>query len=182
MRATIRLDGQGKCGMVLRTDTQADGYYLSLDLIKGVAQLRAWGENRTHHAFDHAFKYTQLQAGYFISDTKGPWEIEVVAYGVYLELSIDGYVLLTLADDTFDKGRVGFYAESATLHLEHLQLETLDAPRPETTGGTLCSSAPPESEELPTVSQIESIRSSGHLPGTGPIAEQNVSMNPEGFP
>ncbi|MEM1098148.1 MAG: glycosyl hydrolase [Planctomycetota bacterium] len=183
LRATIGMNGDGKCGMVLRTDSQADGYYLSLDLIKGVAQLRAWGENRTHHAFDHAFKYSQLQAGYFISDTKGPWTIEVVAYGVYLEVSIGGYVLLTLADDTFSKGRIGFYAESATLHLEALQLETLDAPRPEATGGTLCSSmAEPLSDDPVITIERPADAASSPVPGTGPLPEQSVRMNPEGFP
>ncbi len=182
LRATISLEGQGKCGMVLRCDTQADGYFLSLDLIKGVAQIRAWGENRTHHAFDHAFKYTQLQAGYFISDMKGPWEIEVVAYGVYLEVSIGGYVLLTLADDTFEKGRIGFYAESATLHLQQVQLETLAAPRPESTGGTLCSSAAEDAETRDVMFEREADAATGQMSGAGPIPEQTLSMKPEVFP
>ena len=41
-----RLRGKGKCGLVFRIDPAShDGYYLSLDLLKGVAQLRAWGTN-----------------------------------------------------------------------------------------------------------------------------------------
>jgi beta-fructofuranosidase len=43
-QARLKMQGLGKCGLVFRIDAQSrDGYYLSLDLHKGVAQLRAWG-------------------------------------------------------------------------------------------------------------------------------------------
>ena len=55
-------------------------------------------------------------------------QIEVVAHGTYLELSIDGYVVLSLVDDSFICGAVGFYVESATLGLCGVTLETLSRP------------------------------------------------------
>ena len=107
IHATVGLLGNGKCGLVIRVDDDGNGYYLSLDLIKGLAQLRAWGENGAQE-HDRAFDYQQLQAGHFVNIDRGPWEIEVVAYGMYLEVSINGYVTLSLVDDTFHAGRCGF--------------------------------------------------------------------------
>ncbi|MDX1564400.1 MAG: glycosyl hydrolase, partial [Phycisphaeraceae bacterium] len=40
LEAGLSLQGHGKCGLVFRIDPQThDGYYLSLDLLKGIAQL-----------------------------------------------------------------------------------------------------------------------------------------------
>ncbi|MEO1237996.1 MAG: glycosyl hydrolase, partial [Planctomycetota bacterium] len=127
LRVKLDMEGQGKCGLVLRVDEQGDGYYLSLDLVKGVAQLRAWGTS-PQPELEHAFRYHQLQAGYFLTDDQTPWQIEVVAHGMYLELSINGYVILSLVDDNYSSGRLGFYAESARLMLHDLTLETLARP------------------------------------------------------
>ncbi len=43
LRCVLTLQGSGKCGLVLRINEEGDGYYLALDLIKGVAQIRAMG-------------------------------------------------------------------------------------------------------------------------------------------
>ena len=140
LRATIELEGSGKCGVVLRVNDQGDGYYLSLDLIKGVAQLRAWGANGLAE-FEHAFKYQQLQAGHFVSRHDGPWDVEVVAHGMYLEVSIDGYITLSVVDDTYGEGRVGFYTESAKLQLSKLEVQRLSPPRQEESAGPIYTSA-----------------------------------------
>lgn len=129
LRAKLHLEGRGKCGFVFRTDPHtSDGYHLSLDLIKGVAQLRAWGayEGGTD---ENAFRFRTLQAGYWLSDSGGPWNVELLAFGSYLEFSVNGYVLLTLADDTYTRGRVGLYVETARLRAEDLTLEHLQSPR-----------------------------------------------------
>lgn len=127
LRAEMTLEGPGKTGLILRASEEGDGYYLSLDCMNGIAQMRAWGANPTPE-FEHAFRYKSLQEARFRSSAHGPWQIEVVAHGTYLELSIDGYVVLSLVDDSFICGAVGFYVESATLGLCGVTLETLSRP------------------------------------------------------
>ena len=128
LRARIELAGLGKCGMVIRVSEAGDGYYLSLDLVKGIAQIRHWGANPTPE-FEHAFSYQTLQTGYFLSNImQGGWEIEFVTHGMYLELSINGQVTLSLVDDGFHEGHVGFYTESANLKLGDVVMESLSRP------------------------------------------------------
>ncbi len=47
---------------------------------------------------------------------------------MYLEVSIGGYVVLSLVDETYADGAVGFYAESATLGIRDLNIENLARP------------------------------------------------------
>ncbi len=139
LRAQLDLKGSGKCGLVLRVNEEGDGYYLSLDLIKGVAQLRAWGANSLPE-LEFAFNYQQLQAGYFVSQHAGPWDLEVVAHGMYLEVSINGFVTLSLVDDAYGEGRFGFYTESATLTVRDVSIENLEPPKQEEAGGPIYTS------------------------------------------
>ncbi len=44
------------------------------------------------------------------------------------KLSINGQITLSLADDGFLKGRVGFYTESAKVKLTGVQIEELQRP------------------------------------------------------
>ncbi|QDT11957.1 glycosyl hydrolase [Planctomycetes bacterium K23_9] len=129
-RATTRLkllDG-GKCGLVLRLDRQThDGYYLSLDLLKGVAQMRAWGSGPMGSG-ENMMQFRSLQAGYWNQQSSGEAELSLLAYGSYLELSIDRNVVLSLADQTFSSGAFGFYVESATLRVEDLAVNHLQPP------------------------------------------------------
>ncbi|MEM6459321.1 MAG: glycosyl hydrolase [Planctomycetota bacterium] len=152
LRAQLGLEGSGKCGMVLRVDDQGDGYYLSLDLFKGVAQLRAWGVNDGAE-LDHAFRYRQLQAGYFVSRDDGPWDLEVVAHGMYLEVSINGYVILSLVDETFGQGRIGFYTESAKVVVRGVTLQRLDPPRQEQPSGPIYTSG--VSQPVPDLEAVD---------------------------
>ncbi|GKX33901.1 MAG: glycosyhydrolase [Rhizobiaceae bacterium MnEN-MB40S] len=131
LRARMELAGLGKCGMVIRVSEEGDGYYLSLDLVKGIAQIRHWGANPTPE-FEHAFTYQTLQTGYFLSNImQGGWEIEIVCHGMYLELSINGQVTLSLVDDGFHEGHVGFYTESANLKLDDVVMQSLSRPTTE---------------------------------------------------
>lgn len=128
LRAHVVLEGLGKCGLVLRVTDEGDGYYLSLDLVKGYAQLRHWGAS-PHPEFEHAFRYQTLQTGNFITDPGNTaWDIEIITHGMYFELSINGQVTLSLVDDGFWKGRIGFYTESAQLCLSDVTLEQLSRP------------------------------------------------------
>lgn len=150
LRATLSLEGNGKCGMLLHCDAEGNGYYLSLDLIKGVAQLRAWG-TREGGSVETAFHYQPLQAGYWASNPDGPWDIQVLSHGMYREVCIEGQVLLTLADDSFSHGGLGFYTESAALRVENLVVEELRAPVEEDHQMPFCTTSEPEHENLESV-------------------------------
>lgn len=122
----LNLEGRGKCGFLLRLNDEGDGYYLSLDLFKGVAQIRAWGHRQEGYV-EEAYFYEQLQAAHYES-ASGSHSFRIVLHQQYLEFSLNGYVLLTLADNVFDKGRVGFYTENAVLRFENLTLKICSQP------------------------------------------------------
>jgi beta-fructofuranosidase len=120
LSGAMYLEGKGKCGLVLRVNEQGDGYFLSLDLYKGIAQLRAWGHN-PKGGHEGAFHYQQLQESNFLP-MQEPYRFSLLAYGQYLELTLNDFVILSLADDQFLRGRIGFYAEGAMLRVEGLTL------------------------------------------------------------
>ncbi len=124
LRGVLELEGPGKSGLVLRMNDNKDGYYISLEMNKGLAQIRAWG-NKPGGSIEEAFIYQQLQANFFVTGGKRPHAFELIAFGDYIELSIDGNVLLSLADDTYRDGSVGFYTESAMLRWDEMTLEEL---------------------------------------------------------
>lgn len=125
LRARLVMEGRGKCGLVLRVSDEGNGYYLALDLVKGHARIRHWGES-ANPEFEYAFRFEVLQNGdFYIQPGTTEWQIEVVTHGMYLEFSINGQVTLSLVDDGFHCGRVGFYAESAVLRLSDVRIETL---------------------------------------------------------
>ena len=128
-RARVQSEGLGKCGFVFRLDDQThSGYFVSMDLRKGLVQLRAWGEN-PDGGHEQAYVFKPLQSSSFVSDETGPWDIMLVGFGSYLELTIDGVVQLTLADHTYVSGRLGVYVESSCLELSDCRLERLHSPR-----------------------------------------------------
>lgn len=124
----MKLQGKGKCGFVLRVDPEShDGYYLSLDLIKGVAQLRAWGTSPDQTG-EHMMAFESLQSAYWLAEPRGEAEISILAFGSYLEVSIDGFIVLSLADPKFARGLVGPYVETAELDLSELKVRHLGNP------------------------------------------------------
>jgi len=123
---TIRLDGDGKLGLVMHLNDDGDGYYLSIDPFKGVTQFRTWSHN-PGAGIEEAFEYRQLQASFHIP-REGPIPFSLISYGTYCELSLYGYVVLTLSDERRRQGRVGLYAESSRLRVSDLVLETLSRP------------------------------------------------------
>ncbi|MCA8997618.1 MAG: glycosyl hydrolase [Planctomycetaceae bacterium] len=129
LRATLSLDGLGKCGLLFRTDAETtSGYQISLDLQKGIAQCRAWGR-KPHGTRENAFDFKPLQAGYWQNCGADDLEFSLVAMQSYIELSLGGYVLLTLSDETYTSGRVGLYVESSCLKVSNLKLEHFHPPR-----------------------------------------------------
>lgn len=128
LKALLEMLDEGKCGIVFRLDRDThDGYYLSLDLFKGVAQLRAWGSGSVGSG-EEMMRFESLQAGFWEREHRGRAEITLIAYGSYLELAIGKRVLLTLADQTFTKGAVGFCIESARLRIRDLAIELFTPP------------------------------------------------------
>lgn len=128
MRVTLKLVEEGKVGIIFRLDRQAhDGYFISLDLFKGVAQLRAWGSGLDGSGED-MMQFQTLQAGYWAPEQRGRAELQVIAFGSYLELAIGDRVLLSLADQTFERGALGFYVESARLIVSELSVEHFKSP------------------------------------------------------
>jgi beta-fructofuranosidase len=125
LRGTLAFEGLGKAGLVFRVDDEGNGYHLSLDLIKGLAQVRAWGVSDIP-GNEEAFRFGSLQPSNWVSDRQGPWDFELIAFGSYLEFSINGCVELTLGDDCYRRGRVGFYVESSKIKINNLKLEELD--------------------------------------------------------
>ena len=133
MSGEFHLENDGKCGLVLRLNEIGDGYYVSLDFFKGIVQIRAWGhrpESNMAHAFEHAFEYEQLQAVHYVP-TEGAHSFTLMAYEQYIEFALDGYVLLTLADERYREGRLGFYVESAKARVDGLQLQICERPEVE---------------------------------------------------
>ncbi len=122
----LHIEDSGKYGLVLRVDEHGDGYFLSLDLDKGMAQLRAWAYN-PHGSHEEAFHYQQLQGSNFLTGP-GPHRFSLLAYGQYFELSLNGFTVLSLADDQFARGRIGFYSEGATFRVENLTFYTCTTP------------------------------------------------------
>ena len=129
LNGDLCLEGNGKCGLVLRLNEAGDGYFLSLDMFKGIVQIRAWGQkSRNNSEEEESFHYKQLQAAHYIP-TGEAHKFQLIAYEQYLEFSLDGYILLTLADDHFKNGRLGFYIESAKMQVNHLELHLCAHPQ-----------------------------------------------------
>ncbi len=127
-QANLEMRGLGKCGLVFRIDAESrDGYYLSLDLLKGVAQLRAWGTGADRIG-EHMMQYRPLQSGYWYAEDRSNVAIELIAFGSYIELSINGRVVLSLADRSYETGLLGIYLETAEVRVSALKVERLAPP------------------------------------------------------
>lgn len=133
LRFNLCMEGRGKCGIIFRSDVNANAYFASLDLINGYAQIRSWRENQEMGT--HAFDYKNLQENNFISNKNLAFRIELVCFGGYIELSIDQKIILSLVDTSSMKDDfLGIYLESAHITLENLSLEELNGPQTENYG------------------------------------------------
>jgi len=127
-QAKLEMTGMGKCGIVFRLDPMTrDGYYLSLDLLKGVAQLRSWGTGEDGSG-EHMMQFKSLQSGFWYSEERGAADVQLISFGSYHEFSVDGRVILSLADTRFTRGLLGIYLESAEVRVSNLVLERMDPP------------------------------------------------------
>ena len=118
----------GKCGLVVRIDPDSrDGYYFSLDLLKGVASCRSWSTDASATG-DEMMQYEELQSGYWVVSRGKTVDVQLISFGSYHELSIDGQIVLSLVDSGFDSGLLGFYVETAKLSISQLKVDRLKSP------------------------------------------------------
>jgi len=95
--------------------------------MKGVGQLRAWGTGPLHSG-ERMMRFKSLQSGYWHDGTPRNVEVKLLAFGSYHELSVNGNIILSLADTTYDQGMLGFYVETAELRIEDLSVHRLQPP------------------------------------------------------
>ncbi len=128
MRCRLSMTGIGKCGIIYRVDARShDGYYLSLDLMKCISRLRSWGTGLPRSG-ERMMQFESLQEGTWHSTSPRNIEVQLASFGSYHELSINGAVVLSLADATFTKGLLGFYLETAELKISDLVVHRLEPP------------------------------------------------------
>ena len=125
---SIEMVETGKCGLVVRLDPDSrDGYYFSLDLLKGVASCRSWSTNEDKTG-DEMMQFSELQAGYWVVGEEKAVDLQLISFGSYHELSIDGQIVLSLVDSAFTSGLLGFYVETAKLSVDNLKVDRLKSP------------------------------------------------------
>ena len=128
LSCSIEMVEMGKCGMVVRIEPESrDGYYFSLDLLKGVAKCRSWSTDNNASG-DEMMQFMELQAGYWALSKKKTIDLQLISFGSYHELSIDGHIVLSLVDSAFTSGLLGFYVETAKLSITNLKVERLSSP------------------------------------------------------
>jgi beta-fructofuranosidase len=134
LRVQIQMNGQGKTGFVFRSDSKANGYYVSLDLVSGLAQIRIWGHQK-EGTVEESFEYENLQDNHFPISSHLLYDVEIICFGGYIELSVDNRVVLSLVDTMYmSSSDLGVYVESACIRLNNLCIEDLDGPLTEDYG------------------------------------------------
>lgn len=122
----IRVASQGRCGLVFGLDDALNGYFVSIDAVRGYSLIRAWG-TRPERVFQN-YIYEDLQGMTFPPNPDGRYAFSLIRWGSYIELSIDGVVRLTLVDARFKGRNLGIYVESAEIRLEDSLIHALEAP------------------------------------------------------
>ena len=128
---TIKMEGMGKCGVIFRSDIEANGHYISLDLRNGQTQAKVWGENE-NAGIENSFQYKIIQYNHFSCDAAESQHVEVIAFGGYIEMSVNRKIVLRYVDtDYMSQEFMGLYVESARIGISDLTLEKLDGPEQE---------------------------------------------------
>lgn len=123
---TIKMEGMGKCGLLLAEGDDGSGYYISLDFKSGYVQIRAWGFNPDDPQNNFVFK--NLQTNQFIANNNYSLDFKLIRYGHYIELSIDDVVKLTLIDYKYSESKIGFYTASSIITLTNSRYSVLENP------------------------------------------------------
>ena len=122
----LTVEGMGKFGLVSDIDQDGNGYFISLDIINGVANIRTWGFNPLNTKENFIFR--DIQSGLFTIGKSKSFYFRLISYGNYIELSIDTVVILTLMDYTFSGGYIGLYSCSSVISLQQSTFKTLPNP------------------------------------------------------
>ncbi|MEP7323167.1 MAG: glycosyl hydrolase family 32 [Saprospiraceae bacterium] len=123
---TLTTEGLGKLGLVCDMDKDGNGYFISINTLNGLVELRAWGFNPLNER--HNYIFNEIQSGYFEPHGKKIFNFKLLRYGHYFELSINGIVNLTLMDYTYSGNGLGLYSASASIMLEHSLIKILPDP------------------------------------------------------
>ena len=125
----LTVEGMGKMGLVSDIDEEGNGYFISFDLSNGLVNIRTWGFNPLDSRQN--FIFHDIQSGSFKGNEDRSFYFKLIRYGNYIELSIDGYVKLSLMDYTFSGNSIGLYCCSSVISLQHSLLKILPNPRSE---------------------------------------------------
>ena len=125
----LRLEGMGKCGLVLEADEDGNGYFISIDYVYGLLQIRSWGFNETDT--HHNFIFDTLQTNSIKPPKDHIVRFKLIRYGHYIELSIDEVVKLTLIDYRYNGPLIGLYSSSSVISLAESKLYAMSEPESE---------------------------------------------------
>lgn len=130
----LTVEGMGKLGLVTDIDEEGSGYYYSLDVVNGRLQVRAWGYNPDDNKSN--FTFIALQDHMFAVNENFTYHFQVIRYGGYIELSIDGIVKASLADYKYAGKNMGIYSASSLISLQQSVIKVLPPPTSEYGGPT----------------------------------------------
>lgn len=122
----LRLEGMGKCGLLLDCDEAGNGYFISLDFVYGLVQIRSWGFNAINN--HQNFIFENLQVNQFRTTDDLVLHFKLIRYGHYIEFAIDEVVKLTLMDYRYEGPLIGFYSSSSIISLSQSTLYLLSDP------------------------------------------------------
>jgi len=125
-RGRINVVGLGKCGIYFNGTHDGDGYFISLDVVNGFVQIRAWAQNLSDPHHDYVFE--NYQTNNFTPNDSHEHDFELIRYGEYIEFSIDGTVVLSLVNGSFAGASCGVYCESASVSLKDSSIHRLRPP------------------------------------------------------
>jgi beta-fructofuranosidase len=125
----LTVEGMGKLGLVSDIDEEGNGYFISFDVSNGLLQIRAWGFNPLN--VRQNFIFNDIQKGIFKMNGKKSFRFQLIRYGNYIELSIDGEVKLTLMDYAFSGEGIGLYSSSSVISLQNSTVKVLPDPKDE---------------------------------------------------
>lgn len=122
----LTVEGMGKLGLVTDADDEGSGYYFSFDVVNGHIQVRAWGYNPDDYKSN--FIFITLQDNFFLVSDTFSYHFQLIRYGGYIELSIDGIVKITLADYKYNGKNMGIYSASSVFSLKQSVINVLPSP------------------------------------------------------
>ncbi len=126
---TLCLEGMGKSGLIVDGDEHGNGYFISIDFVYGLIQIRSWGFNESDN--HQNFIFETLQTNQFNTTDKHELHFKLIRYGHYIEFVINGVVKLTLIDYRYQGPLIGIYSSSSIISLSESMIHTLSEPESE---------------------------------------------------